>query len=204
MKTMEVLLATNNLDKVKEIKKVLAARGLKIFTLNDAGLNIKVREDGKTIKENAIKKARVIADKSGKIALADDTGLEVKELKGQLGVRSSRFAGYGCTYDDNNKKLLRLLRGVPKERRQAKFMCCIAIARPKGLVRTVMGICPGRIAEEKKGKNGFGYDPIFIPNGHGKTFAEIKITQKNRISHRAKALNKAKKIIIKMRKQFLS
>ncbi len=145
MTNMELVLATNNLDKVKEIKKVLAMKGLKISTLRDIGLKVKVREDGKTLEENALKKARVIAERSGKIALADDTGLEVKELKGQPGVRSSRFAGSGCSYNDNNIKLLRLLKGVPVKRRQAKFMCCIAIARPKGLARTVTGVCPGII-----------------------------------------------------------
>jgi len=192
---MEIVLATNNLDKVREIKRILQGLNVKILTLKDFSSIPKVKEDGKTLRENAIKKAVTIACKTARIALADDSGLEVNVLGSRPGVISSRFAGSGCTYNDNNRKLLRLMQDVPFSKRQARFVCVIAIARPNGKTRTVKGICRGKIAMEIRGRQGFGYDPVFIPCGYKKTFAEVGLKIKNKISHRAKALLKAKKIL---------
>lgn len=195
---MEIVLATNNFDKVKEIKRILHGLKIKILTLKDFPGLPEVREDGKTLRENAVKKAVQIARRTGKIALADDSGLEVKALGGKPGVHSSRFAGPGCTYNDNNRKLLRLMRGVPLPKRNARFVCMIAIAMSDGKARTVTGICKGKITPEIRGKQGFGYDPVFIPAGFKKTFAEMGLRIKNKISHRAEALIKARKILVPM------
>lgn len=193
---MEIVLATNNFDKVKEMKKILKGPKLRFLTLKNFPNLPKVRENGKTLKENAIKKARIIAFRTGRIVLADDSGLEVKALNGKPGVRSSRFAGINCTYADNNKKLLGLMKKVPSNKRQARFICVIAIARPDRKVKTVTGVCKGKISMRVLGKHGFGYDPVFVPDGYRKTFAELGLKIKNKISHRAKALLKARKILI--------
>lgn len=192
---MEIVLATKNKDKIKEIKKILKGFPIKILSLNDFKNFPNVKENGKTIEENAIKKAKIISKFTNKIALADDTGLEVEYLKGKPGVYSSRFAGFRCSYDDNNKKLLNLLLGIPKFRRNAVFRTIIAIAKPNEKVKYVEGKCFGRISEKKLGKNGFGYDPVFIPNGFKKTFAQMEPSMKNKISHRAKALVKVKGVL---------
>lgn len=192
---MEVVLATNNFDKVREIKKILQGLKFKILTLKNFPSMPKVRESGETLRENAIKKAITIAHRTGRIALADDSGLEVESLNGKPGVRSSRFAGPGCTYNDNNRKLLKLMQDIPCTKRQARFVCVVAIAKPEGKTITATGICNGVISDTVHGKQGFGYDPVFIPTGYKKTFAELGLKIKNRISHRAKALLKARKIL---------
>ena len=194
---MEIVLATNNFDKVKEIKHILRGLKIKILTLKNFPRLPEVKENGKTLRENAIKKATKVALQTRRIALADDSGLEVKALKGKPGVYSSRFAGENCTYTDNNRKLLRLMKNILFLKRQARFICVIAIAMPDGKVKTVTGICKGKIALEVRGKQGFGYDPVFIPGGYKKTFAELGLKIKNKISHRTKALQKAKKILLK-------
>ena len=131
----------------------------------------------------------------GKWALADDTGLEVDCLKGEPGVYSARWAGINCSYADNNKKLLKELAGVPKSKRKAAFKCVIALSSPKGRVRCVEGRINGIIAEKEMGSKGFGYDPLFVVPEYGKSFAQLGSTIKNVISHRARALKKAKKLI---------
>jgi XTP/dITP diphosphohydrolase len=195
---MEIVLATNNFDKVKEIKRILRGLKIKILTLKDFSRMPEVKEDGRILRENAVKKAVQTALRVGKIALADDSGLEVKVLGGRPGVYSSRFAGQGCTYDDNNRKLLRLMQDVPLSKRDARFVCVIAVAVPHGKVRTVTGICKGKITTEIRGRKGFGYDPVFIPAGFKKTFSEMGLSVKNKISHRAKALSKVRRIIEKL------
>jgi XTP/dITP diphosphohydrolase len=150
-----------------------------------------VVEDGATIRDNAIKKAVQMARMSKKLTLADDTGLEVDMLKGEPGVRSARFAGDEATYHENNKKLLKMLEGVAYEKRTARFRCVVAIADESGLYECAEGICNGTILEAERGGGGFGYDPLFIADGQTKTFAEISLEVKNRISHRAKAMQKA-------------
>ncbi|MFH1824329.1 MAG: RdgB/HAM1 family non-canonical purine NTP pyrophosphatase [Candidatus Firestonebacteria bacterium] len=195
MKNLEIVLATRNKDKIKEIKKILKSIPIKILTLSNFKRFPNVKEKGKTIEQNAIKKAKIISKFTNKITLADDTGLEVVYLNRKPGVYSSRFAGSGCSYDDNNQKLLNLLSGIHMIKRKAVFRTVMALAKPDGKVKYVEGKCFGRISEKKLGKNGFGYDPVFIPKGFRKTFAQMKPSTKNRISHRAKALVKSKKLL---------
>lgn len=198
---MKIVLATKNRDKIREIRKILKDIPIEILTLDNFKNFPNVEEDGKTVEENAIKKSKEISKFTKMIALADDTALEVKYLKGKPGVYSSRFAGVECSYEDNNKKLLRLLSGVPENKRSAVFRTVIAITTPDGKVRCVEGRCYGRISDKILGKNGFGYDPVFIPKGFKKTFAQMKPSMKNKISHRAKALIKAKKLLKSILKQ---
>jgi len=153
-----------------------------------------VVEDGNTLEENALKKARGAADFTGLLALADDTALEIETLAGAPGVRSSRFAGEGATYADNVRKVLRLLNGVPWELRRARFRCVMALAEGRWH-HTVEGVCEGYITLEPRGTQGFGYDPIFYLPEWGMTFAEMDIRQKNRISHRGQALEQVKRIL---------
>ncbi|MEA3485233.1 MAG: XTP/dITP diphosphatase [Candidatus Aerophobetes bacterium] len=196
---MEVVLATKNLDKIKEVKEILKGSGIKIFTLKDFPNFPLIMEDKPTLKENALKKARAIAKFTEKIALADDSGLEVEVLKGAPGVFSSRFAGENATYEDNNRKLLSLLKGIPPEKRGATFRCVIAISDPQGDEKVAEGSCKGKIIEENKGDSGFGYDPLFQPEGFTKTFAQMSLEEKNQTSHRARALKKAKEALKQLR-----
>lgn len=192
---MEIVLATGNQNKVKEIKAVLKGLDLKILTLKDFPNIPEIIEDGETFKENAVKKARGIAGFTGRIALADDSGLEVLALNNAPGVYSARFAGEKASDSANNKKLLTLLKGLPFERRKARFVCVIAIAGPNGRVYTTEGELKGLITLRSAGRGGFGYDPLFFLPECKKTVAQLTPEEKNRISHRAKALRKAKKIL---------
>ncbi|MEK6645433.1 MAG: XTP/dITP diphosphatase [Candidatus Firestonebacteria bacterium] len=194
----ELILATRNKNKVKEIKNLLKGIKVKIFTVDDFPFLPEVVENGKTLTENAIKKAKTIAKKIHKIALADDSGLEVSMLGGAPGVYSARFSGKGCTYADNNNKLLKLMKNVPINKRNAKFVCVVALAFPDEKIITVEGICKGKIADSSKGKQGFGYDPVFIPKGYNKTYAQLGLKTKNKISHRSLALEKIKKILLSL------
>jgi XTP/dITP diphosphohydrolase len=148
-----------------------------------------VVEDGVTLEENAKKKAVEIALATGCWAMADDSGLEVDALNGAPGVYSARYAGEHCSYADNNVKLLEALAG--KTKRTARFRTVIALSDPAGSVETVSGECIGTVIEEQRGTNGFGYDPLFVPDGYSQTFAELSAEVKNRISHRANALQNA-------------
>ncbi|HAX61547.1 MAG TPA: Non-canonical purine NTP pyrophosphatase [Elusimicrobia bacterium] len=190
---MKIVLATQNKDKIREIKKILGEK----FEIVKLKKFPKIIEDGKTLEENAIKKAKAIFRITGITTLADDSGLEVKALGGRPGVYSARFAGKNCTYLDNNKKLLKLLKNVPYKKRKAKFRTVVAIIFPDGRIKTTEGSVSGYITTEPKGSNGFGYDPIFYYPKLKKTFAQLTTAQKNRISHRAIAFKKAKKMLIK-------
>jgi XTP/dITP diphosphohydrolase len=160
---------------------------------------IDAKKEGEVIQvDNALKKAEIIADFTDKFALADDSGLEVESINGAPGVFSSRFAGEGCSYRDNNVKLLRLLKGV--ENRRARFRCIMALVAPDGRKETCEGIIEGVISNSIRGDNGFGYDPVFIVPKYNKTFAELGPEIKNKISHRAKALIKMKEIIKRIKK----
>ena len=192
---MDLVLATKNEDKIREIKEAFQNLPLRILTFKDLPKFPLVVEDKDTLCGNAKVKARTVAKFTHKIALADDTGLEVEALGGSPGVLSSRFAGKGASYEDNNRKLLSLLKKVPLERRRATFKCVIVISDGAGREKTVEGTCPGRIVRGREGKAGFGYDPLFQPQGYDRTFAELSLKEKNRISHRGKALEKAKKIL---------
>ena len=194
---MELVVATRNQDKLREIRKLLKDLPLKVISLNNFRHVPEVREDGRTLEANAKKKALRISGFLNKLAIADDSGLEIPFLGNRPGVYSARFSGKGATYASNNEKVLRLLKDAPVKNRKACFRCVIAVADRGKLVSTVEGRCNGRIILEPKGKSGFGYDPIFIPNGHKKTFAQIGIKRKNKISHRGKALIKAKTVVKK-------
>lgn len=196
---MEVVIATRNLNKIKEIKEILKNLKIKIFTFHDFPKFPEIKE-GNNLKENALLKARTIAKITGKVALADDSGLEVTALKGAPGAFSSRFAGEDASYEDNNRKLLFLLRGVRQEKRDAVFRCVIAITDLQGREEVVEGICEGKITANLRGPQVFGYDPIFQPRGFKRTFAQMSLKEKNQISHRAKALKKAKFILKKWMK----
>jgi XTP/dITP diphosphohydrolase len=188
---MHLLVATRNRHKLKEIEALLAELKFDLRSSADiAGLG-DVKEDAGTIRDNAVKKAVETAKAAKMLTLADDTGLEVDALNGEPGVHSARYAGEEPTSHENNKKLLAALQGVPLEKRAARFRCVVAIADANGLVETVEGICNGALLEEERGGGGFGYDPLFIPDGQVKTFGELSPDVKNRISHRAKALQKA-------------
>ena len=188
---MRLLIATRNKEKLKELRSILMDLNLDIVSAADMPQLPQVHEDGQTIRDNAIKKAVETAKMAKMLTLADDTGLEVDVLNGEPGVRSARFAGDDVSYHENNKKLLGLLEGIPLEKRAARFRCVVAVADETGLIEAVEGICNGTIIDEERGGGGFGYDPLFIADGQVKTFGELSPDVKNRISHRAKALQKA-------------
>lgn len=196
LREMKLVLATNNPHKVEEIKSILSDLEVEILTPQDFDNFPELKEEGSTLEENAISKAMVTCQFTGLPSLADDTGLEVEALDGAPGVRSARFAGETATYDDNNRKLLSLLEGLPKQKRNAVFRCVIAIAFAEQDVQTVEGRAEGYIIEKPRGRAGFGYDPLFYYSTLGKTFAELSPHEKNRVSHRAKALRKAKELLL--------
>ena len=164
------------------------------MTLGDVSGVPDLREDGATFQENSLQKAREGHVHTKLPALADDSGLEVFYLNGRPGVVSARYAGEGTTDERNNKKLLGEMLGVPPRRRKAQFRAVITLVRGNS-AEVAEGICPGVLAESPRGTNGFGYDPIFIPDGFSRTYAELTAEEKNRISHRAKALSKMKEIL---------
>ncbi|HEY5652997.1 MAG TPA: XTP/dITP diphosphatase [Pontiella sp.] len=186
---MKLVIATRNAHKLKEIQAIFDFKGLHVLSAFDFPEIPDVVEDGETLEANAVKKAVEIAKFTGFWAMADDSGLEVSALGGAPGVHSARYAGEQCSYEENNKKLLRELTG--SSNRSACFRTVIALSDPEGNVQLVMGECSGIIIEELRGSNGFGYDPLFIPDGYAETFAELSSEVKNRISHRAQALENA-------------
>lgn len=187
----KLVIASRNEKKKRELLQIIGDLDLEVATLNDFPEAPEVEEDGLTFHENAIKKAREIAQFTGCMSLADDSGLEVDALGGLPGVHSARFAGEPSDDERNNQKLLKMLEGVPAQERTARFRCVIAIAFPDGRVETTEGTCEGRVGFAPKGSAGFGYDPLFIPDGFDMTFAELSPEVKNSISHRGKALQKA-------------
>ena len=191
----ELVLATNNKHKVGEILDILGKLPVKVKSLADFKKMTEVVEDGETLAQNAVKKAMTVSMRLNTWAMADDTGLEVDYLAKAPGVYSARFAGEGCTYEDNNKKLLKLLEGVPLKERTARFRCVIAIANAEGSVELTEGIIEGYIATKPAGTKGFGYDPIFVVPKYKKSFAQLDEKTKNKISHRGIAVRNAMKII---------
>lgn len=192
---MELLVATRNQGKVREIRKALSGSGLKISSLNDFGNVPAVEEDGKNFAENALKKARFYSKVYGKLTISDDSGLEVDALRGAPGIYSARFAGAKANDRENNRKLLRWMEGIPFSRRGARFKCSVAIVSPEGGETVVEGECRGKIGFKEMGRKGFGYDPLFVFPRLRKTMAQLTVDEKNRISHRGKALKKLKRII---------
>ena len=194
----DLILATKNPKKVEEIKALLADAPVRILSLLDFPEIPDTPETGTTFAENAEIKARAASKTTGKIALADDSGLEVDALCGEPGVYSNRFAGPGASDRDKYMRILELLEGVPDEKRTARFKAVMAIATPDGDITVVEGVCEGRIAREPKGTNGFGYDPIFYLPELDKMMAELSPEEKNAISHRGRALRSAKGVLIEL------
>lgn len=191
---MKFILATHNLNKIKELKKAFNDADIEILSLHDFSGLPDVVEDGKTIEENSLKKAKEIFEHTGIPAIADDTGLEVDFLNGEPGVYAARYAGEGCSYADNNHKMLSALQGVIKSKRTAKFRCIVTLYG-ENILEVTEGILDGEIIEESSGTNGFGYDPIFKPKGFDITLAEFNMDDKNKISHRGQAVRKMVEII---------
>jgi XTP/dITP diphosphohydrolase len=193
--SIEMVVATRNKKKLEEIKEILKDMDLKINSLVDYPNTPRIIENGKAFKENAIKKAIRIAAFTKKLTLGEDSGLCVDALAGKPGIYSSRFAGKDKDDLKNNLKLLKLLKDLPLNKRKAHYLCAIALANKDGLIGVVEGRCDGLIGFELKGSYGFGYDPLFIIPKYKKTFAQLGPQIKHKMSHRAKAIQKAKKVI---------
>lgn len=184
-----IIIASQNKHKIEEIEAITKKFGMAIVSRNDAGIpDVEVVEDGETFEENSYKKAYEIMKLSGEMTIADDSGLMVDALDGAPGVYSARFSGEGATDRSNNEKLLALLADTPHEKRTAKFVSVITMIYPGGDKIVARGECPGHIITEERGCGGFGYDPLFVPDGYDMTFAELGAAEKNKISHRARAL----------------
>ena len=191
-RTRRLVLASGNRHKLAEAARILAPFGVEVVPAAALGAMPDVAEDGATFEDNALQKARAVRERLRTVTLADDSGLEVEGLDGEPGTRSARYAGPGATDADNNRKLLselarRVIGGDPAGRR-ARFVCVLALLNDKGEAEIFRGECPGRIAAAPAGREGFGYDPLFVPDGHGRTFGEMGAEVKDRISHRARAL----------------
>ncbi len=193
---MQIVLATNNEDKIREIRNLLDDLPVTIMTRDDFLEFPEVEETGETLQANAVLKARTIAEFCDLPALADDSGLEVDALGSAPGVRSSRYAGEDATYADNNRKLLAELEGVPQEERTARFRCVIAVCWGEGDIETVEGTAEGLITDESAGISGFGYDPVFFHPPSGKRFSEMSLEEKNLVSHRGQALQNIRTVIM--------
>ena len=193
---LTVIAATQNKHKLTELRSIMEKFGMEVISQAEAGLgDIDVVEDGDTFEANSFKKANEIMKLSGKIAVADDSGLAVDYLNGAPGVYSATYAGEHKSDLDNNNKLLEELSGV--ENRRASFVSVVTMVYPDGKVLAARGECPGKIIHAPRGDGGFGYDPLFMPDGFEKTFAEITAEEKNTVSHRAKALEKLEEMLNK-------
>lgn len=193
----ELLVATRNRKKFQEIKDLLNGLPLKITSLLDYPDCPQIVEDGKTFRDNAIKKALTAARQTGKLTMGEDSGLEVRALGHKPGINSARFSGAGATDKKNNTKLLRLLKGIPPRKRQARYRCFVAVADGTKVIHVVSGSCAGLIAQAPKGTNGFGYDPLFLISRYHKTFGELDPAIKSKISHRSRALKKFRTVVKK-------
>ena len=197
----KLLLATNNQAKVLEYKSLLHDLPYELVTLAEQGITTVVSEEGESMEENARLKATVLAAQSQLLALADDSGLEVDALDGEPGRLSARYAGEGASDRDRFNYLLTRLKGVPEDKRSARFRCIIAIATPDGRVEFCSGECQGFITFAPRGEHGFGYDPVFYLPELGKTMAELPLALKNQISHRGQAARQVFRVLKKLRGQ---
>lgn len=193
----KLVIATQNRNKFMEMKDSLTGLGWEILPAFDFPGAPDVLEDGQTLEGNSLKKARAISEFTGMPSLADDTGLFVDALGGQPGIHAARFAGKNSTYEDKVLKLLLLLQDTPDESRQATFKTVITLYYPNVPFDQVSGEIKGTITREPKGKEGFGYDPVFLPIGFSKVFAEMSLEEKNQISHRGKAVQKVRSLLQK-------
>lgn len=190
-----MIFATGNEGKMKEVRMILADLGYEILSLKDIGYDKDIIEDGKTFEENALIKAKTIAKEKNEIVLADDSGLEVDYMDKQPGIYSARFLGEDTSYHIKNQYIIDQLKDAKPEERTARFVCAIACAFPDGRTLTTRGTIEGYIGYEERGENGFGYDPIFMVPEFNCSTSELDLEQKNKISHRGKALEAMKKLI---------
>jgi len=188
-----IVFATGNAGKVKEIRMILEDLGVEVVSMKDAGIEIDIEENGSTYEENALIKARAVAAHTKDVVLADDSGLEIDYLNKEPGVLSARYMGEDTPYSIKNANLIQRLEGVEEEFRTARFVCAIAAVLPDGRELTTRATIEGRIGYEERGDHGFGYDPIFYVPEFGKTTAELTEEEKNKISHRGKALELMKR-----------
>lgn len=188
----KIIFATGNQGKMREIREILSDLDVEVLSMKEAGITADIEENGKSFEENAVIKAKAISKMTGEIVLADDSGLEIDYLNKEPGIYSARYMGEDTSYHIKNANLIRRLEGVPDEQRTARFVCAVAAAFPDGTVKTVTAAMEGRIGYEEKGENGFGYDPIFFLPEYGCTSAELSMEEKNKISHRGKALRAIK------------
>ena len=190
---MDLIIASNNFNKIKEIKELLSDLDINVLSLKDIGFTKEIDETGTTFEDNSYIKAKTIYDLYHLPVIADDSGLEVRALNNAPGVYSHRYAGNTCSDSANNEKLISELKGITD--RAARYVCVISYINELGVVKYSKGYCEGEIIDTPKGNNGFGYDPYFYIEEYNKTMAEISMDEKNKISHRAKALNNLKDII---------
>ena len=192
----KIIFATGNAGKLREIREIMADTDVEVLSMKEAGIDVDVVEDGTTFEENALIKAKAIAEHTDAIVLADDSGLEVDYLDKAPGVYSARFMGEDTSYDIKNQAIIDKLDGVPKEQRTARFVCAIAAALPDGRTMVTRQTMEGYIGYKAEGENGFGYDPIFMLEEYGCSSAAISREEKNAISHRGKALRAMKEMLI--------
>lgn len=188
MKPQKLIIATRNEGKVREFRDLFSGLGFEVLSMKDIGLDVEVKEDQPDLAGNSFKKAKEISKITGEAVLADDSGLEVEALGGAPGVYSARYAGENADDKMNNNKLLSQLDGIPESKRTARFRCVITLYYPDGRYLQTEGICPGKIGFIPAGDGGFGYDPLFIPEGFNRSMAELTLEEKNAISHRAIAI----------------
>lgn len=191
----KIVFATTNAGKIKEIKEILADFDVEVVSMNEMNITTDIEENGTTFEENSLIKARAISKLTGLPALADDSGLEVDYLNGEPGIYSARYLGKNTGYDYKNNYIIDKLKDAKDEERSARFVCVISLVLPDGREFVKKGVMEGKIGYEIKGENGFGYDPIFYLPQYGKTSAEISAEEKNKISHRGKALREMKEVI---------
>lgn len=187
-----IIFATGNAGKMKEIKAVFSDFDVEILSMKEAGIDCEIEENGTSFEENALIKAKAIHKITGDIVLADDSGLEVDYLNKEPGIYSARYMGEDTPYSVKNENIINRLEGVPEEKRSARFVCVIAAVLPDGSTKVVRKTIEGYIGYEERGENGFGYDPIFMVPEYNKTTAELTMEEKNKISHRGKALQSMK------------
>ena len=192
-KPEKIIFATGNEDKMKEIRMILKDVGIPIESLKDAGVEADIVEDGKTFEENAIIKAKAVMEMTGCITLADDSGLEVDYINKEPGIYSARYLGRDTSYEEKNQNIIDRLKDAKGDERSARFVCVIAAALPDGRILTARGTIEGVIGYEAKGHNGFGYDPILYVPEYGMTTGEMTMEDKNKISHRGKALTEIRR-----------
>ena len=195
MKIEKIIFATGNEGKMREVRMILGDLGIQAISMKEAGVTAEADENGTTFEENAIIKAKEIMEKTGEIVLADDSGLEVDALGREPGIYSARYMGYDTSYHIKNNSLIERLEGKTGEERSARFVCAIAACFPDGRVLTTRGTMEGQIGYEEKGENGFGYDPVFYLPEYQCYSAELPLEEKNKLSHRGKALRLMKEAL---------